>query len=154
MENKDIRWSSKISVGIPEIDRQHKIFYRLVNHLIKIGSEEISREEIVKHIKNTRIFAVKHFRAEEKVMEDYNYTFYQEHKKKHRDILELLMDYALKAERGEVDQETLNQFSYTLIDWFAKQTLDDDIKLANFLKNDIGLGRKLYDKLKGYFSKY
>ncbi|MCF7790564.1 MAG: bacteriohemerythrin [Victivallales bacterium] len=150
---RNIVWTDKLKVGIKEIDKQHKIFYKFVNHLLDecLASREIDPDNTRKRISKIRTFAVKHFHSEESLMSEFNYPYFKEHREKHRDILDRLMEYKIRAEYRELDRDSTLKFAYFLIEWFSNQTLNDDLKLANYLTKEVGFGRKLIIKLHEFF---
>ncbi|MFC2104815.1 hemerythrin domain-containing protein, partial [Bacteroidota bacterium] len=68
-----IKWSDDYSVGINEIDNQHKGLVIIINELFNLISEGKSKnklEEIFNHLTD---YTKKHFTAEEKMMEKFAY---------------------------------------------------------------------------------
>ena len=150
---RKINWTDDLKLGIPEIDRQHKIFYQFINHLLDecLASGSIGMIKVKEHISMIQSFAAKHFNAEVMLMRDYDYPLYEEHKEKHQEILAELKKIKAKIENEDVGQDALIYFTYYLLEWFTTQTLIHDRKLADFLRNEIGFGKKLMLKLKKYF---
>jgi hemerythrin len=151
--DKKIIWTDELKVGIKEIDNQHKAFFDFINQLLEEcnTNDNIDNSKIKHHISNIRTFAVKHFHAEERLMKEFKYPHYLEHHQKHKEILDKLMLYKLKAANGEANKNDIIKFSYFLVEWFTGQTLNDDMRFTAYLKNKVGFGKKFMLKLKEIF---
>jgi hemerythrin len=129
---------SKYLTGIPLIDKQHKQFIVLINKLVANNHKgDMTKAEFSDYFNEIIAFALEHFDAEEFLMRAAKYPLYEEHLAKH-DIFRDKMDEFLE----EIDTKEIDVKSYIkilgqwLIDWFKMQVLDDDIKLARFIKEN------------------
>ena len=77
------KWSSALSVYLPEIDAEHRAIYRLGDELHKAvlaGATPARLQPIVANLLET---AEQHFRHEERLMRAIHYTEFEWHKKQH-----------------------------------------------------------------------
>ena len=85
--HKLIEWSDQLSVGIEEIDEQHKVLVNLANELndaiINLHGREKSVSILNELIEYTRI----HFAVEESLMRILDYPDYQTHKQHHEELV-------------------------------------------------------------------
>jgi len=83
---KLIQWSDELSVGIQEIDEQHKLLVKMLNELneaIQGGrGKEVRMELFNKLVEYTRV----HFAVEESLMRLLDYPHYEDHKKEHEEL--------------------------------------------------------------------
>jgi hemerythrin len=123
-----VEWSDALSVGVTEIDDQHKELIKMLNKLntaIHGGwGKETRREVINQLVEYTRV----HFTTEESVMSIAGYPDVEAHKKKHHDLILKVKDYVSKYEKNP------DASSYDLL-FFLKQWLTEHI-----IKSDKALG--------------
>ena len=78
-----IQWRDEYSVGVPEMDEQHKGLIALINRL----TEEEHATGMIAYVFDALDQYVKeHFRAEEALMRAAGYEDLKQHKKQHRDF--------------------------------------------------------------------
>jgi hemerythrin len=83
-----IAWSDGYSIGIDEIDKQHKKFFEVVHEFymnILNCEGEKAVEETLEFLKS---YAAEHFQSEEASMKKYEYPRIEEHKKLHEEFIE------------------------------------------------------------------
>ena len=123
-----VEWSDALSVGVVEIDDQHKELIKMLNKLntaIHGGwGKETRREVIDQLVEYTRV----HFTTEESVMSIAGYPDVEAHKRKHHDLILKVKDYVSKYEKNP------DASSYDLL-FFLKQWLTEHI-----IKSDKALG--------------
>jgi len=82
-----VQWSEKFSVGVRVLDEQHQQLIKLLNLLISTQGTATTRSETISDtlMAMTR-YAQAHFKAEESLMEAYDYPGLEEQKIQHRDF--------------------------------------------------------------------
>lgn len=105
-----ISWSDDLSVGIEEIDEQHKIMVRLVNELYAGIIQKTDEEVVRKTLEELVQYTIVHFAVEESLMRIFDYPQYEEHKKHHQDLTTQVRDLYTKIQTGEaqISMELLN----------------------------------------------
>jgi hemerythrin len=130
-----VSWSQDYSIGVDEIDRQHKDLLNLINYVINhcTGNEKEEKdffdgiiENVIKHLKE-------HFSTEEKIMKKTNYPAYNEHKEKHTAMLNELAGILEKIEEGKI---ALNLFELTdfLKNWILDHIPTQDKKASEYFQ--------------------
>ena len=123
-------WSSEFSVGIEEIDEQHKALVDLINALHKgiIEGKGINSTIDVMNrlIEYTRV----HFALEECLMRILDYPGYEAHKIQHEDLICEIEKMAGKVRSG---QHVSFELLHFLINWFATHMIEEDKTYAPFL---------------------
>lgn len=122
--------------GIPLIDEQHKHYVELVNKLIiNYNNGGMGKDAINSYTKEIFDYAVEHFDAEEYLMRSANYPLYEEHLAKHNIFRDKVDEFVAEIDEEGIDiDEYVYNLNKWLISWFKIQVLDDDVKLAKFLK--------------------
>ena len=82
----DIKWKDEYSVGVKEIDDQHKYFIKLLNDLFCAVSGNKSQPELKDLFERLAEYAEKHFATEEKYFDEFGFEGAAEHKLKHQEM--------------------------------------------------------------------
>lgn len=85
-----ISWKEELSVGIDEIDMQHRAIIKMINELEDcISTKDI---EAVKNVLTDAVnYVSSHFTVEETLMSLFNYTDFTEHKQQHKNFAEAVV---------------------------------------------------------------
>ncbi len=127
-----ITWSDKLSLGIKELDDQHKVWLEIINELneaMRIGkSKEVLGDVFKKLLDYTKY----HFKTEEDLFNKYLYPLATEHKNKHNKMVDEVNKYYndFKAGKLTVSINLMQLLSNWLIDHIQKE----DKQYAPFLK--------------------
>jgi len=138
-----IEWRDEYSVGIQEIDEEHKQLVRLINQLneaIVMGSKRERIEVVFNELTDyTRI----HFAVEEALMRIVHYKGYDSHKEIHDDITHQVLAFKEKFNNGKY--QSASELMNFLINWlFNHINQVDKAYVDTFIK--AGLQRKWYRK--------
>jgi hemerythrin len=123
-----LEWTRELSVGIKEIDYQHKQFIGLINELENGLKERSDKDKLNKTIQKMIDYARKHFTTEENYFEKYNYPFAQEHSIQHIKLLDKVNYF-----REELFYERIN---YKEVLEFLKEWLETHLKKHDFKYRD------------------
>lgn len=132
-----IEWSDELSVGIQEIDEQHKLLLKMMNDLheaIKGGWAREARDEILKNLVD---YTKTHFTVEESLMRILGYPDYERHKQEHTKLINQLNDFLDEYHRNAAAS------SYDLL-FFLRKWLTEHIKKSDkaYEKHFINMGVK------------
>jgi hemerythrin len=127
-----IAWTPSLSVGIEEIDAQHKELFRRADAFLT-GLETRSREEVGMLLSFLQRYAVMHFGEEESWMRKFAYPDYRAHKAQHDKFLRDLE--ALFVEHGRRGGPGLKPMRVAT--WLGRWLMDhvsiSDVGLAQFV---------------------
>jgi hemerythrin len=85
-----IDWNDRLSVGIPEINEDHKRFISLVNEFNRSIVDRMDLSEIKKRLQLIIDDAVQHFAHEERLFKEWHYPDVDDHTRKHAEIIATL----------------------------------------------------------------
>ncbi|CDI03826.1 putative hemerythrin-like protein [Candidatus Competibacter denitrificans Run_A_D11] len=126
-----IEWSDALSVGVEEVDQQHKGLAQMVNELngaIHGGWGKETRDDIiVKLLEYTRV----HFATEESLMSISNYPHLKEHKKQHENLIDIVKAYVKKY--NENPEASNYEFLFFLKRWLVEHIMKDDKLMGEYL---------------------
>ena len=125
-------WDEKYSVGVKDLDNQHKAIFNLINHLIENKHLTSRSESITAALSKMTQYFWEHLDREEKYMKDYGYPEYEEHVIQHtqfkKKIMELNLDTMLH--KDSVPDNLL----LFLKEWWSNHILEVDKRYYSFFK--------------------
>ena len=126
-----IEWSDNYSVGVEDIDHEHKGLIDLINQLYTNLEQGTSADEIAEFFGEIYANISAHFALEEKFMRESKYPEYVAHKNEHEQLLEDIRDLMDEYEhRSAIDEQEL---STRLQTWFSDHFRNMDSRLHKAL---------------------
>jgi len=126
-----IEWSSALSMGIKDIDAQHKHFIGIINKTKEAVDAGATREAQKKVLDDLIGYARYHFETEEKYFEKFKYPYAQEHINEHAKLLAQVIVFYDQFESGE--NVSLELLSF-LKAWLADHLKKHDRKYSDYFK--------------------
>ena len=135
-----IEWSDELSVGVDEIDNQHKVLVNMINELntaVHGGWGKEARKEVIdKLIEYTKV----HFATEESLMSITAYPKSNNHKEQHGNLISMVKEHIKRYENDA------NSSSYDLIfflkSWLVEHIMKDDKILGEYLVKKGSMGKE------------
>jgi hemerythrin len=125
-------WSDELSVGIEEIDAQHKILVELVNRLYEetiIHKADLSVLDDILH--ELVEYTIIHFAVEESLFRIFDYPGTEIHTRHHNELKLQVLELQQKVRSGE---ETINtKLLLFLKNWLQHHILEEDKLYGPFL---------------------
>ncbi len=128
---KDIVWDKILSIGVDEIDEDHRKLIHIFNILNHAVAEKASPEYLAACLDELIHCTVWHFSHEERLMLKHGYPASAEHKTEHRELIESareLQQAILQADKTIADEQL--QF---LERWLTEHILTADGRLGEYL---------------------
>ena len=122
-----MHWKEDYKIGIESIDEQHKRLFELLQFVQKSLKKGLVTWETGVAIKELVEYTKYHFSCEEEVMEQYNYSLLDAHRKEHRRLICELKRLLLDLKRGKT--VTSMDLIKILTHWIVNHILDEDLKL-------------------------
>ncbi len=118
-------WRAEYTVGVPEIDRQHKYLFGLGAKLGRAAQAERNRDELASIISELVSYANEHFAFEEKVMELADYDNLAYHRAMHEFMRTRLTLLQAQLAKGLLSREELTEFMET---WLTEHIIMEDMR--------------------------
>ena len=128
---RDLAWDSILSVGVDEIDEDHKKLVAIFNILNHALSEGESREYLTAVLTELINCTVWHFSHEERLMLKYDYAEREQHKTIHQQLIKNARD--LENRILQEDQTVSDEDLEYLESWLTEHILTDDLRLGDYL---------------------
>lgn len=129
-----IKWDDSYSVGVEEIDKQHKQLFNIVNDLIRANKLNKGKKEIGKVLNFLADYTVKHFNDEEKLQQESGYPDYEAHKKLHEQFVEDALNFKERFESGQIDTATMMDFNKTITRWLVQHVKGIDQEVGKHIR--------------------
>ncbi len=126
-------WKAEYSIGIPEIDEQHKQLFACIDRLGSAANEEDRRLAVYFVMEELKDYARIHFSVEEIVMRLFDYPGLQAHAAEHR---------AFSSKLEALEKNELRQDIYAEASQFLREWLLNHIKVTDKRYADFVLGKK------------
>ena len=129
-----VEWSNSYSMGIKEIDDQHKGLLDFVNDLYNhaTGNDEEEHAYFKTVIQQAVQYVKTHFATEEKYMVATKFPGYAEHKKSHDEFVLTVVKTVKDYENGK--RLALVLLAHFLKDWILSHVAVNDIQYARYFR--------------------
>lgn len=128
---KDIVWSKILSIGVDEVDEDHRKLVNIFNILNHAVADGESPEYLAATLDELINCTVWHFSHEERLMLKYQYKDMAEHKTEHRELIETAKELQQQLLRG--DPPMAEKHIEILERWLTEHILTADMRLGGFL---------------------
>ena len=119
-----LEWTDALSIGIEEIDEQHRELVRLLNQLHSAIMEKhgalVCIEILDRLVEYTRV----HFTVEESLMRLLGYPDYAPHRQEHEKLIDQIVTLQQKLKSGEVN--VTFELLHFLRNWLTHHILETD----------------------------
>ena len=126
-------WTDAYSVGVAEIDKQHKKLIDLINALHDAMSKGQAKAVIGKVLGELISYCASHFATEERLFDQHGYPDTADHKDKHHKMTAKVLALQQQFDQGKATI-TLDVMEF-LQQWLDKHILGTDKKYAPFLNS-------------------
>ncbi len=134
-----MRWTEDLSVGVETIDNQHKELFTRINDLVDAIKQHTCKYKISDVVKFLDDYIIFHFGEEERLMQEYGYPGYEQHKKHHEQFkknFEALKKELPKLEGGKKpgSYDLSIETNHVVVDWILDHIAKVDRRLGEFLR--------------------
>ena len=132
-----ITWKKNLSVGVADIDEDHKRLIRMINRLFGAALSPDPGQILRNVLDELTHYVILHFNREQEQMDHLNYPFYHEHFGEHAKLIEAVGQFKNNLESGLaccLEEE----IEHALRDWLITHIQQHDKQLGQFL-NERGI---------------
>jgi hemerythrin len=126
-------WKESLSIGIPEIDKQHKELCDKIDSLYDACSHGKGAAEAVKILDFLESYTTRHFADEEKIQLKIQYPKYQQHKKLHADFIKEIARLKKEMLASGATIAMVVNINQTISDWLVNHILRVDSELKKYV---------------------
>jgi len=128
--SKFVEWSETLSVGIEEIDEQHKVLVEMVNKMHEAIHQRHGSDVVIAILSDLTDYTRIHFAVEESLMRILGFQGYEEHKAVHEELLHSVQDLQEKVASGK--KSIGFELMHFLKTWLTKHIMEEDMQYSSF----------------------
>jgi hemerythrin-like metal-binding protein len=126
-----IQWTSKLSLNVDEIDRQHRKLVDMINELDAAMGQGMGKAAVGKILDGLVAYTQFHFGAEEKLLAEHKYPGFERHKHEHETFVKKLIDFKAGYAKGQLGL-SISVMSF-LSTWLTDHIMGTDRQYAPHL---------------------
>jgi hemerythrin-like metal-binding protein len=126
-----LAWNDMFSVGVLEIDNQHKKLIEITNRLNAAMTADLGHQALSGILGDLLTYTQTHFAYEERLMDRHRYLDREQHLLEHRKLVQIVVDFQNKFAQGEVD--LTSDLMVLLRDWLSRHIMNSDRTLGKAL---------------------
>ncbi len=133
-------WNESYSVGVEELDEQHKKLFGLIGEIENMSTQEDYKAAIYQALDELMEYVMIHFHTEEEYMKSAEYPEFDAHLKKHQIISEDVntrVNYMMNKDLNALDLVMIHNF---LAEWLKEHILVEDQGYKQFVQH-LGSGK-------------
>jgi hemerythrin len=132
---RQVAWTPRLSVGVEEIDAQHRELYRRVNLFLEALAERRGAAEVEPLMRYLRDYVREHFANEQRLMEFCGYTELGDHLEQHRQFETELEAIGAELARSGVTFGLARRLVALLVEWLDDHLSTTDRRFGAFLSD-------------------
>jgi hemerythrin len=129
-----IEWRESLSIGVEEIDSQHKQLLSHFDRLLKACETGKGVDELQRLLGFLDGYMIKHFSDEERIQRLHRYPGYSVHKLEHGSFIAQLQVLKEEIGREGVALHHVIETNNLLLKWLIHHISTVDVKLGRYLK--------------------
>lgn len=126
-------WNDRYSVGVTELDSQHKQLIKILNELFEAMTSGKTKEVLGKVLNELITYTKTHFSSEERYLQSYGYPSLTEHKKEHEAFVAKVSAFQKDFSAGKLSLSV--EMSSFLKNWLVQHISGVDKKYGSFLNS-------------------
>ncbi|MBU4539867.1 bacteriohemerythrin [uncultured Acetobacterium sp.] len=129
-----IVWTPALSVGVENIDSQHKIWFEKADQLFEAGKTGKSKEVIAQMFDFLDDYTKQHFKDEEAYMTKIKYPDIAEQKKLHQGFIQELAKLKKDYQESGGNITVIINANQMIVNWLTKHISTVDKKIGAYAK--------------------
>ena len=126
-------WKDDLTIGVPAIDKQHKMLCEAIDRLLEACKGGKGREEIISTMTFLEQYTVRHFHDEEILHRQSGYPKVVEHKAMHDDFIKKVKELKQEIISEGATIVTVGKVNTLIIDWLFNHIRKVDQELEKYI---------------------
>lgn len=127
-----LSWKDAYSVGVDEIDSDHKQLVDLINRVVTAASTNLGDEFVGENIYELVAYAKYHLNREERLMDQYEFPDREGHKRQHQAFIDTVARFEEQYEH-DLKVKNLQMFDF-LREWLLQHISYTDKELGAYIR--------------------
>jgi len=130
-----IEWQEDLSIGILEIDIQHKLLFEKVNSFLEACQSQADSDTVHRLFWFLEAYAITHFNDEEKLMLRISYPDYLPHRKMHLEFVSEVAKIKEHLRIGGPTERLVSSMTTFISRWLIQHISVTDRAIGRFVNN-------------------
>lgn len=135
-----VEWQEYLSVGMEEIDQQHRLLFDKYNAFFSAFSEGRADEEVVRLLGFLGEYVAIHFADEERLQQRIGFPGYEAHRVQHAELSRKVVELRERIDREGVAPDLISSAGLLLTGWLIEHISVMDRAIGRFVKEKQGRG--------------
>ncbi len=114
-----IRWDTSCSVGVAELDEEHRHLFAIGNRAAEIADQPVAADALRETLDELIDYAEHHLRHEEELMAQTRYPGIRKHRRVHKELMNEAYLYKSRFIAGDFDPADFSSFLHR---WIVQHT--------------------------------
>ncbi len=129
-KNKSWHWTEELSVGVSEIDNDHKMMFQLFNEAYLLSQKGSDSTRLYRLASELVAYTESHFKREEAIMDASAYPYCENHFAIHKELIKQIKQQFFLVEAGQTSSA---DFVIFLRDWFIEHIEGTDQRISSYI---------------------
>ncbi|NOR68388.1 MAG: bacteriohemerythrin [Methylomarinum sp.] len=129
-KDKHWYWTKDLSVGVNDIDDDHKMMFQLFNEAYSLSKRQHDSTHLYRLVSELVSYTESHFKREEAIMAASAYPYCENHFAIHKQLIKQIKQQFLLVEAG---QQSSADFVVFLKDWFIEHIEGTDQRISSYI---------------------
>ena len=129
-----VEWREHLSVGMAEIDDQHKLLFDKFNAFLAACDNGSSAEEVIRLFTFLGTYVVTHFADEERLMQQVGFPDFDKHRELHQEFTGQVDALRERLKSEGPSQRRVSSASLTMTGWLIEHISGKDRAIGRFVK--------------------
>lgn len=133
-----IEWQDNLSIGVLEIDIQHKLLFDKFNTFLNAYQSDGNTEGTLRMFWFLEAYAVTHFKEEEKLMQQVAFPAFPAHRQKHQAFIENVNQLKERLRVEGLSQALVASMTNFITSWLVQHISTEDRAIGTFVNQNAG----------------
>ncbi|BCG48123.1 Hemerythrin domain protein [Citrifermentans bremense] len=133
-----IEWQDNLSIGVLEIDIQHKLLFDKFNSFLDAYQSDGNTEGTLRMFWFLEAYAVTHFKEEEKLMQQLAFPAFHAHRQKHGAFIENVNQLKERLKVEGLSQALVTTMTNFITSWLVQHISTEDRAIGTFVNKNAG----------------
>lgn len=129
-----IEWQDHFSVGVQEIDDQHRLLFDKYNAFFTAYAEGRADAEVIRLLGFLEEYVASHFADEERLQQRIGFPDYEKHRKQHLELTAQVAELKGRFKNGGSDPDLVFSAGQLMTGWLIEHISVMDRAIGRFMK--------------------
>lgn len=129
-----VEWQEYLTVGVEEIDHQHKLLFDKYNAFFTAYYEGRGDEEVIRLLGFLEDYVALHFADEESLQQRIGFPDYEKHRKQHQELTHKVAELKKRIENDGPDPNLISSAGLLMTGWLIEHISVMDRAIGRFMK--------------------